>query len=218
MKWVNFSKKTAHFKSRLPRWVQRFSAWHFVAVFSLIFLWAVLLLPSTQKKPTNQVLSLDELVQPPKNQGHVQRVNEHLKIIETTQEIREIQSRLDTPQGSSLAPADINSLPQYDNLQYRRFEEEDQARRVYEDLNPSTKSFDTPLTPEERINAALANKRWMKDYEEHQKQEYIRAFVENARSQGFEVQINDQLEVVSVKEIPLDKRYRGLGSIKKLDF
>jgi hypothetical protein len=72
------------------------------------------------------------------------------------------------------------------------------------------------VTPEERINTALANKKWIRDYEQHQTQEYVRQFIENARTQGYEVKLNDRLEVVEINRIPKDRVYKGLNSIRRL--
>lgn len=148
----------------------------------------------------------------------LERVNAHLQYIEQQAELRELEARNKIPEPKEIDASSINPFPQFDGTEYQRFKEDDQAQRIYEDLHGSSKNFDTPLTPKERINAALANKRWLQDYEENQKNEYIRKFIENARSQGYEVELNDQLEVVNIREIPTNKRFRGIGSIKKLDF
>jgi hypothetical protein len=86
-----------------------------------------------------------------------------------------------------------------------QFDQEDTADRVYEDLNLNAKSFGDS-TPDEKINARLANRRWVNELEKRERITFVRNFIKSAFDRGYEVEINENLVVVGVKRITDTKK------------
>lgn len=94
--------------------------------------------------------------------------------------------------------------------------ESDQSMdRIYDELYGASPGGKW-MSPEERISARLAEKKWLYNYEKEEKKMYIRNFIEAARQAGYEVQINEDLIVTHVRpitskpKIPLDKVLENL--------
>lgn len=62
-------------------------------------------------------------------------------------------------------------------------------------------SVTQPMTLDQRMDQFLAQKQRYQTLEASQKQLFAEKFIEEARKMGFEVKINDNLEVIDVKEI-----------------
>jgi hypothetical protein len=58
------------------------------------------------------------------------------------------------------------------------------------------------LTPSQQIELDLARKQFMNDYDHKAREQFIQDFLNNARENGFEIQLDENLEVVSVKRNP----------------
>lgn len=86
-----------------------------------------------------------------------------------------------------------------------QFDQEDTADRVYEDLNLNGKSFGDS-TPDDKINARLANRRWVNELEKRERITFVRNFIKSAYDRGYEVEINENLVVVGVKRITDTKK------------
>ena len=132
-----------------------------------------------------------------------QRVTEHLQMIDQTrtdeqwrvqQVNRDTAPSLDQLDLSFLSndlrnPAHLANLPQ-----------DRSSEDVYRDISPE-RAADTGHWAEQRINAQLEHKKWMDAYEARYEAEFVNAFLANAREQGYEVELNEQLEVVDIKRI-----------------
>ncbi len=79
---------------------------------------------------------------------------------------------------------------------------------ILEDLRPSGDSRQQQYRPEDLINSELANRVWKSEYDRDLQAAYIRQFVENAREAGLAVQLNSDLEVVSITRIEQQDIYR----------
>lgn len=87
--------------------------------------------------------------------------------------------------------------------------------QVYEDLqlDQSTGQW---LSPEQRISARLAERKWLYNYEKEEKKTFIRNFIKAAREAGYDIKIDENLIVTRVKvitsrpKIPLDKVIENL--------
>ncbi len=86
-----------------------------------------------------------------------------------------------------------------------QFDQDDTTDRVFEDLNVNAKSF-SESTPDEKINARLANRRWVNEYERRERITFIRNYIKSAYDRGFEVEINENLVVVGVRRITEPKK------------
>lgn len=73
--------------------------------------------------------------------------------------------------------------------------------RVYQDLNRDRKEYRS-TDPDHIIQSQIHDDERMREYEMSYRQEYARQFVQNARRNGYDVRLNSDLVVISVKRIP----------------
>ncbi|MGZ3723293.1 MAG: hypothetical protein ACXVA9_10200 [Bdellovibrionales bacterium] len=78
------------------------------------------------------------------------------------------------------------------------------AERVYEDLNGEPTTYSDTL-PADKINARIANRKWMNEMERTEKINFISTFIRSAYDRGYEVEIDQNLVVVGVKRINKNK-------------
>lgn len=125
------------------------------------------------------------------------RVNKHLQDLELKKSFNQMSAQLAWDQ----AQTDLaDGLPlEEDEAQVVDIHVNDPSQKVYADLNPEEKGIRTVL-PSERIQSRIAHKDWLKDYDHEVRREYVHAFVDNAQKDGYNVKINDKLEVVAVEK------------------
>ncbi len=77
---------------------------------------------------------------------------------------------------------------------------------INEDYGPA--AFDvnkrksaSAMTLDQKMDEFLAERQHFDEMEKLKKQEYVRRFVEESKRMGFEVKINDDMEIVSVKKL-----------------
>lgn len=72
--------------------------------------------------------------------------------------------------------------------------------KVYQDLygQPGTNG---EKSPEERISARLAERKWVHQFEREEKKTFIRNFIAAARDAGYEVELNEDLIVTKVRPL-----------------
>jgi hypothetical protein len=87
---------------------------------------------------------------------------------------------------------------------------------IYEEIFGDEAIYDNHLNPSERIEAKLLKMKMLEEYDYQQKLAYIEAFIKNAYEEGYQVEINDELEVVRIKKITTDEPYRGTATLDKL--
>ncbi|MCB0379552.1 MAG: hypothetical protein KDD33_13755 [Bdellovibrionales bacterium] len=58
-----------------------------------------------------------------------------------------------------------------------------------------------PVTLDQKMNAFLANRQAYEEVEHANRQAYVDEFKKEARAMGYEVEINDQMEIVKVRKI-----------------
>jgi hypothetical protein len=71
---------------------------------------------------------------------------------------------------------------------------------AYQDLNRYPKNLQVQ-TPDAVIQAQLSDEDRRREYEAAYREEYAKQFIENARRNGYEVLLNDQFVVISVRPI-----------------
>jgi hypothetical protein len=81
-----------------------------------------------------------------------------------------------------------------------KLDTEDSAERVYEDLNERNDN-DGEMSPADRINARLANRKWVNEQERRERIEFIGNFIRSAYERGYELEIDENLVVVGVHKI-----------------
>jgi hypothetical protein len=80
------------------------------------------------------------------------------------------------------------------------FDQEDTSDRLYRDLNGVAPAI-TDTLPEDKINARLANRRWVNEFERRERINFVRNFLKSAYDRGYEVQLDQNLVVVGVKKV-----------------
>ena len=211
--------KHTSFKIRLRKRMQLITPWQWVALFAMSVLWLMILMPTVGHK----VLTAKDIEAMPvpvdeERERTLKQINKHLQYVEKQKELNQMDAQLQNYEMErEIDPRRTQALVAPSDDNYERLKEDQQEKSVYEDLRGGPqKSFDTPMTPEERINANIAMRKWMTDYQEHQTQQYVQEFIDNARKQGLEVKINNRLEVVDIRPIPKEQRYKGMQSIRGL--
>ena len=93
---------------------------------------------------------------------------------------------------------------------------DDGSAAVLEDLEEPINESNTELTPGERVELSLMRDREIAAYEHQQRLQYVRQFLQNAREKGYDIILNDKLEVVQINRVQDEKPYRGDESIREL--
>lgn len=114
----------------------------------------------------------------------------------------------------------FHSGPLNQNDDYLHEQPEDRFSKVYEDVS-DPKSPDYRGNPVTRIDSIMERRRFLNEYQRKQREEYVRQVIENAKKDGYNISINNQLEVVSVrpgsKDSPLHLNSRTFESISSGD-
>ena len=93
---------------------------------------------------------------------------------------------------------------------------DDGSAAVLEDLEEPINQNNSELTPGERVELSIIRDREIAAYEHEQRLQYVRQFLQNARSKGYDIILNDKLEVVQINRVQDEKPYRGDESIREL--
>ncbi len=75
-----------------------------------------------------------------------------------------------------------------------------------EDYGPAAHDIDarqsaSAMTLDQTMDEFLAKKEQMREMEEIQREEFVRRFIEEARRMGYEIEINDDMEIIRAKKI-----------------
>ncbi len=62
-------------------------------------------------------------------------------------------------------------------------------------------SINEPVNLDQQLDAFLAKKQRYEDLEKAQKQLYVKTFIKEAYKMGYEVKVNDKMEITSVKKL-----------------
>ena len=82
---------------------------------------------------------------------------------------------------------------------------DDSADRVYEDLHGEPAHYADTL-PDDKINARLANRKWVNEQEREERRAFISNFIRSAYDRGYEVEIDQNLVVVGAHRINTSKK------------
>ncbi len=139
------------------------------------------------------------------------RVNYHLRELERRQNKEKLDVQFENSKSKTL------SIKEHGYLK-KKFSTEENGVRFDEEVNYA--DINDNLDEEEEgvvdgIRQQLQRAYEDQEYNEAYKKAYIHEFVENARREGFEVSINDDLEVVRVRRIREPSGYRSPDSVKE---
>ncbi|NQZ00033.1 MAG: hypothetical protein HRT45_05110 [Bdellovibrionales bacterium] len=144
-------------------------------------------------------------------------VNQNLQSDQSLIDFRARKVKADNQ--ASRKGADNNFDP--DVLSEKRYEMidprvHDGSSEVYEDIFGSGNVYDSHMNPSDRIEAKIHRMKVLDRYDYQQKLAFIETFVQNAYEQGYQVEINEDLEVTEVKRINNKEPYRGTATLDKL--
>lgn len=138
----------------------------------------------------------------------IQKINQELKASQIKSEINQLESADGNANGPPIdasldwAPTLNNSPNQPENTNPLSFEQENFGQQVLKDTEYKADNSKN-LTPEQRVNSKLERERWVRDYENREREVVVKQFIENAKSSGLDVRLNKNLEVTEVT--PLQK-------------
>jgi len=138
--------------------------------------------------------------EPPYTRDTIASINRHLQ---STDQKTTLSSMAVAVENAEMAPpARKEPPPAVWQPQVNPFETEDTAGQVYRDIDPESGKFIRPTLPEDRIGAMLEQRQWVDDYNRQQRDQFVQAVKNNARADGFDLQINKDLTVTKVRRIP----------------
>lgn len=128
----------------------------------------------------------------------------------------ELESLRIKNENSELAPtiqeSDVRPWAQGQDHDGVDLRQDQRVNQIYEDI--SRPRGPQHQTYEDRVDSVLATRQWMSDYDRHLRDKYVQEVVARARQAGYELKINDRLEVVAVREVGVPQRaYRGPQSL-----
>ncbi len=181
----------------------------------LIFLGVLILLSSMRQRPARRI-GADGI---PRDLN--EKIDRHLKAVDLEERLHraaaEQANEAFSEQSSRLAPAEsMQYHPQPLRIKQER-REGAIAQKQREDALPSDYRVQTM---DQQIYRGMALDQWLQDYDEKYREEYVKAFIENARRAGYAVKVNKRLEVTDVRPIPddalrLPNSVTGTGSANK---
>lgn len=181
--------------ARTPRYVVYVGA-------AATLLLSALLLAKTFNKPQTVVRAAAANQEDPANA----LVNRHLRDLEMKQEMRRQKQKLDALAMKDPSVTDDTAILSDPEKSYGVSLDSDKTIDVlYRDLN-YRKPTAYDQTPEERISARLANRKWIREHERAERVNFVRNFIRSAYERGYQVEIDQNLVVVGVKKITEPKK------------
>lgn len=164
---------------------------------ALVALWQ---LTETKPEPARAKQAPQAFVLPNPSED---RVNRHLQELAAKKEMNAMAIKLENDQFISEAgsrPAEEVWDQPKDRVYGLQLDQEDAAEKVYQDLHHNKSEY-SEMLPEDRINARLANAKWIAEMEREEQKQFIANFIRQAREAGYEITLNDQLVVVKVVKV-----------------
>lgn len=88
--------------------------------------------------------------------------------------------------------------------------QEQSVNKVYTDLTTGEKQV-SDHSFDERLSAILATRQWVNEYDNTQRDLYVQQVLENARRAGYEIKLNNNLEIVDVKQTAIPQKAYEVG-------
>lgn len=130
----------------------------------------------------------------------LKRINENLKDLSIKKEILGREVDLDSSSATPIKDWE-GTLPNGSDEEMPlpfSLDQENPAKKVLSDTDGRTERTKRPLTPDQRISKKIETEVWLRNEERRREREYIRQFIENAREQGYEIRLNENLDVVGI--------------------
>ena len=175
-------------KTKSPRWII------YVGTVSSLFLAALILMDQPQKQPVQQSeMSSVTSRQNASVSKHLQDSYMQQQMLKQARQIENAKAKVGNLEPDTFATDSSATFGV-------QFDQDEAAARVYEDLNINEKSY-SDVTPDDKISARLANRKWMNELDRRERVVFVRNFIKSAYNRGYEVEIDANLVVVGVKKI-----------------
>ncbi len=139
-----------------------------------------------------------------RRKASARRINDILQDTARTKELRALQVQMENAETAPKLDnesAALASLVDRDRKYGVDLVQEMHQEEVADHTKKSD-GMDISGLPDEKVNIALLHRKWLSDYDKRLNKQYVEAFLANARDAGYNVLLNDNLEVVAVKRIP----------------
>ena len=129
-------------------------------------------------------------------------INDHLHTVHTADEIkRQFVALENSLRARALSSSEVGPegyAQANNNHTGLSLAQENHFTQVERDL---ANKKDIDYSPSRKIESRVAKQEWAEDYNRKYEQQFIQAFIENARKQGFQVKFNENWEIVHVRKI-----------------
>ena len=141
-----------------------------------------------------------------------QSIDRNLKAADVRRQLEALKVQIENEKAEKLREIDaITSNGAPGNL---KLEQESHAETVMQELEQqSLRGDEGYLDPSDVVERRIARDQVIADYDRKYKREYIRRFIQNARDNGLEVELNEDLEVIGIRELPSDEPMRFPNSV-----
>lgn len=128
------------------------------------------------------------------------KINKHLQAIEIKKILAQQQIETEVMAVDALNPSSTNILVKDKELHLEH--DRPQFDQFFEAYHEG-KSWEQPVNVEDQLQKSINQREWVDQYEREYQQAFAEQFVDNAKSNGLEVQLNKELKVIGIR--PLQK-------------
>ncbi len=177
----------------------------------IVFLWAFL---SEKNKPITKKevirLTIDG------STTHEKRVNEFLKEIERRRQLTQDKTQVENYFTAPRIGSTVAIQPAQTELHPFKMKPEGLEDQVSRDLDFRNFERQQAASAEAVVQEQLTEQLRQQEYDKAYREAYVRDFIENARRNGYQVQVNDDLVVTSV--VPIQGVRRNASDDEDVDF
>lgn len=174
-----------------------------LALAFLLIAGAVLMGPSQNTRDSSSYSAQGDSLDGP-NRGILNKIDTELKDSALREGVMREQLETDNNLSPDVHDSGVGEL---ENVNPLEFNQENHAQKVTEEIEMRARKKQRN-TLDERINSKIALDQWNRQYEKQQRDEFVRQFIEKAQKDGFDVQLNENLDVTGLNAQPVEKPIR----------
>ena len=141
-----------------------------------------------------------------------QSIDRNLKAADVKRQLEELKVRIENEKAQRLR--EIEAYNRGGNPTNLQLKQESHASDIMAEIEENSLRGDEGyLDPSDVVERRIARDQVLADYDRKYKKEYIRSFIQNARDNGLEVELNEDLEVIGIRELPSDEPMRFPNSV-----
>ncbi len=136
-------------------------------------------------------------------------ISQHIQDSHLREEMMRRQREIENLRLSETKLTQLTPVPSWDDRSGRSYgvqlDQDTTIERIYEELN-GEKSGYSDFFPEEKINARLANRKWLNEQERAERLHFVKTFIRDAYERGYEVELDQNLVVTGVRRINQNRK------------